>query len=304
MSDRFREGARSFRWDRAQGTARFEMTSEPQEIGSGKNLAARLPEVSFAVVLSRVIESIERDPPAQLRDAVYELARIALRREVCQRHPPTSLEGRRLTLALESAIEGVETIYSKHDELRALRSLHRLVETSEIGRSEVMIQAREPMLIIDQPAGQTADANHRAKGASLNIERLLHWPRAAPLLRGAMVAIFAVALCAIFSVFSQFGQLRPQAPLSSPAQPVSAPMAPPKVSQIQDPPENFSHRYFVDAGAPAAVRGDAPLYSGHHEPQNVAPDEQRVKPPGRSCTQTYNVPSESGGLVAVNVVRC
>jgi hypothetical protein len=57
-------------------------------------------------------------------------------------------------------------------------------------------------------------------------------------------------------------------------------------------------------GAPAAVRGDAPLYSGHHEPQNVAPDEQRVKPPGRSCTQTYNVPSESGGLVAVNVVRC
>jgi hypothetical protein len=32
------------------------------------------------------------------------------------------------------------------------------VETSEIGRSEVMIQAREPMLIIDQPAGQTTDA--------------------------------------------------------------------------------------------------------------------------------------------------
>jgi hypothetical protein len=75
MSDRFREGARSFRWDRAQGTARFEMTSEPQEIGSGKNLAARLPEVSFAVVLSRVIEF-----PFYLREhpiAVHVLERRA-----------------------------------------------------------------------------------------------------------------------------------------------------------------------------------------------------------------------------------
>jgi hypothetical protein len=57
------------------------------------------------------------------------------------------LEVRRLTLALESAIEGVETIYSKHDELRALQSLDRLIESSKIGRSE----AREPLRIIDQP---------------------------------------------------------------------------------------------------------------------------------------------------------
>jgi len=46
------------------------MTSQPQKFDSGKNLAARSPEVDFAVVLSRVIESIE-DDPAQLRNAVY-----------------------------------------------------------------------------------------------------------------------------------------------------------------------------------------------------------------------------------------
>jgi hypothetical protein len=190
------------------------MASEPQEIVSGKNLAARSPEVDFAVVLSRVIESIENDP-AQLRNAVYELARIKLRREAWRRDSPIKLwEARHLTLALESAIERVETIYSKHDELRALQSLDQLFESSEIGRSEVMIEPPEPLLIVNQAPAQTSDADHlpvfltRAKGASLNVERSLHWPGAAPLLRGALVAIFAVVLCV---VLSQFGLLGTQA---------------------------------------------------------------------------------------------
>src|SRR6516164_2853370 len=191
------------------------MTSQPQEIGSGKNLAARPLEVEFAVVLSRVIGSIEDDPAPLLRNAVYELARIKLRREAWRRNPAINLsEVRRLMLALESAIEGVETIYSKHDELRALQSLYRLIESSEIGASEVMMEPREPLLIINQAPAQTADADHRpvvltrAKGTSLNAERSLHWPGAAPLLRGAMVAIFAAALCV---VLSQFGLLGNQA---------------------------------------------------------------------------------------------
>src|SRR5438128_3224624 len=241
------------------------MTSEPQELGSGKNLAARLPEVHLAVILCRVIQSIEHHP-AQLRNAVYELARIKLRKEVCRGHPPiSSLEVRRLTLALEDAIESVETIYSRHDELRALRSLHRLIESSEIGWSEVMIKPREPLLIIDQRAAQTAEANHRPMGASLKVERLLHWPSAAPLLRGAMVAIFALALGA---VLIHFGQIGHQAALSSSSQPESAPMAPPAIARVQDA---FSHRRFVDAGAPAGVGGDAPSYSGQR-PSSVAPD--------------------------------
>jgi hypothetical protein len=279
--------------------ARFEMTSELQEIGSGKTLAARLPEVDLAVILCRVIESIEHHP-AQLRNAVYELARIKLRKEVCRIHPPiSSLEVRRLTLALESAIEGVETIYSRHDGLRALRSLHRLIESSEIGWSEVIIKPREPLLIIDQPAAQTAEANHRPKGASLNVERSLRWPGAAPLLRGAMVAIFALALGAVLIHFGQMGR---QAALSSSSQPESAPMAPPAIARTQDA---ISHRRFVDAGAPAVVRGDALSDSGHHDPSTVAPDEQPVKPPGPShCTQTYTVPSEGGGQASINIVRC
>jgi hypothetical protein len=191
------------------------MTSQPQKFDSGKNLAESSPEVDFAVVLSRVIESIQ-DDPAQLRNAVYELARLKLRREAWGREPPLKLwEARHLTLALESAIERVETVYSKHDELRALQSLYRLIESSGIGRREVMIEPREPLLIVNQAPALTADADHlpvflaRAKGASLNVERSLRWSGAAPLLRGALVAIFAVALCA---ALSQSGLLGTQAP--------------------------------------------------------------------------------------------
>src|SRR5262249_1785677 len=189
------------------------MTPEPQEIGSGKDLATRSPEVDFAVVLSRVIGSIE-DDPAQLRNAVYELARIKLRREAWRRNPAISVrEARRRTLALEPAIDRVETIYSKHDELRALQSLYRLIESSEIGRSEVLIEPPEPLLIVSQAPAQTTDAEPvfltRAKGASLKVERSLHWAGAAPILRGALVVIFSVALCV---VLSQFGLLGTQAP--------------------------------------------------------------------------------------------
>src|SRR5215831_19576350 len=54
------------------------MILEPQEIVSGKNLSAKSSEIDFAIVLSRVIGSIENDP-AQLRNAVAApLARAAV----------------------------------------------------------------------------------------------------------------------------------------------------------------------------------------------------------------------------------
>ncbi len=255
------------------------------------------------MVLSRVIESIEDDPAPLLRNAVYELARIKLRREAWRRNPAINLsEVRRLMLALESAIEGVETIYSKHDELRALQSLDRLIESSEI-----MIEPRELLLIINQAPTQTADADpvflSRAKDTSLNVKRLLHWPGAAPLLRGALVAIFALALCA---VFSQFGLLGRQAPLSLSSQPESAPTIRAATARTHDAPiAHFQPRRVVAAGSPAVALGDAPRDRGDYDSSAVRPDEPPVKPPRSSCsTQTYKVPSEGGGEASINMVRC
>jgi hypothetical protein len=77
--------------------ARLDMASELQEIVGGKDLAAKSSEVDFAIVLSRVIASMERDP-AQLRSAVYELARIKLQTELSI----NISEKHELGLALES----------------------------------------------------------------------------------------------------------------------------------------------------------------------------------------------------------
>jgi len=261
------------------------------------------------VVLSRVIESIEDDPAPLVRDAVYELARIKLRREAWQKNPAINLsEVRRLMLALESAIEGVETVYSKQDELRVLQSLDRLIESSKIGRSEVMIEPREPLLIINQ-GPTTADADRppvfsaRAKDTSLKVERLLHWRGAAPLLRGAMVAIIALALCA---VFSQFGSLGRQAPLSLSSQAESAPTIRAATARTDNAPvAHLQPRRVVAAGSPAVALGDAPRDRGDYDPPTVRPNEQPVKPPRSSCsTQTYKVPSEGGGEASINMVRC
>ena len=284
------------------------MTSQPQQIGSGKNLAARPLEVEFAVVLSRVIESIEDDPAPLLRNGVYELARIKLRREAWRRNPAINLpELRRLMLALESAIEGVDTIYSKHDELKALQSLDRLIESSEIGLTEVMVEPREPLLIINQrPTIADADPPaflSRGKDRSLNVKRLLHWPGAAPLLRGALVAIFALALCA---VFSQFGLPGRQSPPSLSSQSESAPTIRASTARTHDAPvARFQPHRVVSAESSAVALSDPPRDRGDHDLSTVRPDEQAVKPPRSSCsTQTYKVPSEGGGEASISILRC
>jgi hypothetical protein len=189
------------------------MTSPPQEIVSEKSLAAKSSEVDFAIVLTRVITSIENDP-AQLRNAVYELARIKLQTELSQREAP--IDGSNngdLASALESAIERVETVYSKHNHLRALQSLNRRTNNSGIGASEITIEEREPALMIRAPSPHTAYLPNflaGVAGRSRKVEHSWHWMGAAPLLRAAMVAIFAVAVCAVLD--RQFNILGRQAP--------------------------------------------------------------------------------------------
>ncbi len=190
------------------------MTSEPQEIVSAKNLAAKSSEVDFAIVLSRVIVSIENDP-AQLRNAVYELARIKLQTELSQREVPINVsEKRDLALALESAIERVETISSKHDHLRVLQSLDRLTNRSEVDASEIMIEGREPAPIMKAPSPHTTHPPSfltRVVGDSRKVEPSWHRMGAAPLVRAAMVAILAVVLCAVLDrQFDVFGRQAPQ----------------------------------------------------------------------------------------------
>jgi hypothetical protein len=178
-------------------TGELMMTSRRQEFADGK-IRAPAPEVDFALVLSRVIASAEEDP-SQLRNIVYELARIKLQEEISRRTPPPSATGTRdLSEALESAIERVETIHSKHDSLPAIESLDRLAGISDAaGR----IVHHEAVRVCTHPLPsfsirETPRRNPRNRA----------WlSGAAPLLRGAMVAILALAVCVVLD--HQFGLL-------------------------------------------------------------------------------------------------
>src|SRR5215475_3490855 len=161
------------------------------EIVSGKNLSAKSSEIDFAIVLSRVIGSIENDP-AQLRNAVYELARIKLQTELSQREAPINVsEKTDLALALESAIDRVETVYSKHDHLRRLQSLDRLTNSSEVDASEITIEGRKAALIIRPPSPHTAHLPSFSTGVVGDCRKAKpswHWMGAAPLARAAVSA--------------------------------------------------------------------------------------------------------------------
>jgi hypothetical protein len=207
------------------------MTSRPQEIVSERNLTAKSSEVDFAIVLTRVITSIESDP-VQLRNAVYELARIKLQTELSQREAPIDGSDKgHLASALESAIERVETVYSKHNHLRVLQSLERGTNNSGIGASEIAIEEREPALIIKARSPHTThlpsfltgvvDSSPKGKGSWC-------WMGGAHLLRAAMVAIFAVVACAVLD--RQFNILGNQA--SRPFAPVLQKIEKPEAKQI------------------------------------------------------------------------
>jgi len=123
---------------------------EPVPEKKSDHLATATPEVDFALVLARVIDDANQDP-AEFRRAIYELARIKLQREAWRRDPPLDNgQMRRLTKALETAIERVETFSSQRDEARELRPLDRLIKDQE--RIDPSLTADATLLAIENGA--------------------------------------------------------------------------------------------------------------------------------------------------------
>lgn len=103
-------------WSVAVGASRRFM-SEVVKLNEPRSEPAPA-EVNFALVLSRMIDSVQQDP-AQLRQTVYELARIKLREEFGREDVN---EINRLVAALETAIHGVEE-FSRNEEGRRAQAL-------------------------------------------------------------------------------------------------------------------------------------------------------------------------------------
>ena len=107
------------------------MSSKQRQPVSGRELVAKSHELDFSLVLARTIESIQGDP-AQLRHSVYELARMKLQRELWRQSPSMNfLESQRLKLALETAIERVETVSVEREPLRLPQSFDELLAQPE-----------------------------------------------------------------------------------------------------------------------------------------------------------------------------
>lgn len=73
---------------------------------------AGTPEVEFALILSRMIDSVQNDPE-HLRQTVYELARHKLEEQFASESRGDLWQ---LSRALETAIQGVETFVKKNDQ--------------------------------------------------------------------------------------------------------------------------------------------------------------------------------------------
>jgi hypothetical protein len=87
------------------------MKPEFPPIDQDKAVAPKSQEVEFALLLSRMINTVKEDP-SQMRLAIYEFARARLQTDTTWAEAP---ERERLSAALETAIEGVEQ-FSARDE--------------------------------------------------------------------------------------------------------------------------------------------------------------------------------------------
>jgi hypothetical protein len=123
-----------------------EIESVIRSVEAGGNTTPVPPEVEFALMLSRHIDLLKEDP-AELRHSVYQLARIALRKDIGQ---DDREQGARLAQALETAIIGVERFASQHDDSvsrnvrQPLNEIPHSTEPPKFGQTLVPYVPAEP----------------------------------------------------------------------------------------------------------------------------------------------------------------
>jgi hypothetical protein len=93
------------------------MTPEFPRIDRDAAASPHAQEVEYALILSRMVSTVKEDPN-QLRLMVYEFARARLRLDTALLEGP---ERKRLTEALETAIQGVEQFSARREEKERLQ---------------------------------------------------------------------------------------------------------------------------------------------------------------------------------------
>ncbi len=159
----------------------------------------------FNAILAGMIDSISTDP-AHMRNAIYELARVKLQEMALQQDPPMNvLETRRLMLALETAIERVETVSSGRDAERSQEPHHRWLigRSADGGSGKVTVippPARSRRIVIDpdEPIYSIA------KSALAPARRLAGSGTALAVRLGLLAAVVLALSIALDKRFAQF----------------------------------------------------------------------------------------------------
>jgi len=93
------------------------MKPEFPAIDQDKTVSPHAQEVEFALILSRMINTVKEDP-VQLRLSIYEFARARLQIDTSW---ADEAERERFSAALETAIQGVEQFSARRDEKERLQ---------------------------------------------------------------------------------------------------------------------------------------------------------------------------------------
>jgi hypothetical protein len=162
--------------------------------------APELPAVDFALVLSRMLDSVSSNP-AELRGAIYELARVKLAEQLNGEAPQ---EASRLAHALETAINRVETFTRQQAENPPLSMAHRLDDRAADRLEKFGSGANEPAMNGMVASRGSFDARSDAAAAQSRGSRLFSDPRRAGALGlalrlGAVFVVVAVVGIAVLS---------------------------------------------------------------------------------------------------------
>jgi hypothetical protein len=163
------------------------MSSGPLQRSIG-DIASAHPEVEFALVLARTIDSVSTDPE-QLRGAIYELAR----QKLSQLSDGDPSEKARLMRALEVAIAGVES-HSKHNHVLSFPTpaVAAYIPPPRSGKSS-------PLHVIDAIEG--AGTAHRDEADQHVLRRLRRkgwtWFSSAPFRYFILLIVFSAIAAAL-----------------------------------------------------------------------------------------------------------
>jgi hypothetical protein len=175
------------------------------KMGDSQPPAQTLPEVEFALIISRTINALN-DDPALLRSSVYELARITLWKDLFDGDPE---RGQRLAQALETAIRGVEDFSVRQKgglgqggsitgPMQELSETARLIAprlpAAEIYPPSLSCAAALPVIQIDHPVFETNNARTSfVRDTSMKRRRSV-WGSALFALGASVFVLFAVAV--------------------------------------------------------------------------------------------------------------